>query len=129
MRIWHTSSSRFAPPIPVCEPLRLRRLSGRWRGRRHVLLGVLAAWGGWAWMGFDSAVLVTVWWWSWRPRPALPGLFWLIEPRQVRSLRPGYWRTRLTLVRGRSLEIFHDELSAADLARLRRELKRQLAAG
>jgi hypothetical protein len=127
MRTWHTSSSRFAPPIPDCEPLRLARLPGRWRGRRHLLLGVLAVWSGWAWMGFDGALLVMVWWWSWRPGPTGP--CWLVESGRVRGLRPGYWRTQLTLAGGRSLEIFHDEISAADLARLRRELKRQLAAG
>ena len=129
MRIWPTSSGRSAPLIQGSEPpLRLLRRPGHWRARRHLALAPLAVWCGWSWFGWDGAVLLAIWWWWLRPGAVAPG-YWEIDPARVCRARPGRWRTRLCLHGRATLEIFHDELSAVDAARLRRVLKRQLAAG
>lgn len=86
---------------------------------------------GWLWFGAPGAVALLLWWWLRRPGAAggaeTDG--WEVDLSRVRSARLGRWRTRIQLTGKAPLEIFHDELSGADLARLRRELKRQLAAG
>ncbi|HEX7035770.1 MAG TPA: hypothetical protein VF210_08350 [Pseudomonadales bacterium] len=81
----------------------------------------------WAWFGVTGSVPVLIWWW--RRRPADVAEPWLVDLAAVRAARLGPWRTRLVLRRGPPVEIFHDEIAAADLARLRRTLKTGLRGG
>lgn len=75
----------------------------------------------WAWFGVSGAVPVLIW--CWQRRPAHVAEPWLVDPAAVRAARLGPWRTCLVLQRGERIEIFHDEVATADLARLRRTLK------
>jgi hypothetical protein len=92
-----------------------------------VLLLLPAAAAGWAWFGVTGAVPVVIWWWHRRPREQAGR--WHIELARVRSARLGPWRTRIAFRSRPAVEIFNDELSARDLACLRRTLKTQLTAG
>jgi hypothetical protein len=90
-----------------------------------VLFPVVAA--AWAWFGITGTFPVLICWWRrWPVACADP---WLLDPARVRSARLGPWRTRIDMIGARPVEIFHDEIAPADLARLRRTLKAQLAAG
>lgn len=80
----------------------------------------------WAWFGVAGSVPVLIWWWHRRPADGTEP--WLIDPAAVRVARLGPWRTRLVLRGGAPIEIFHDEIAPADLARLRRTLKAGLRA-
>lgn len=83
---------------------------------------------GWACFGLAGSIPPLLWWWQQRP-PSQQAAVWQIDLREVRGARLGPWRVRISRHRRRPLEIFCDELSRADLARLRRSLKFQLAAG
>jgi len=83
---------------------------------------------GWAVFGPSGSIPLLLWWWQQRPPPRQAAR-WQIELSEVRGARLGPWRARISRHRRRPLEIFSDELSPADLARLRRTLKFQLAAG
>lgn len=81
------------------------------------------------WLGLAGAAPMLVWWWLRRPRPDAGGAEWVVDASATRSYRFGRFRTLLDLHAGtdagprRRLEIFHDELAPADLARLRRRVK------
>lgn len=138
------SSPAFVPPpVPegrIFQPsalltregpaqlLSLPRRPGRLRRWRHLVLLLPAAAAGWAWYGWVGSVPLLMWWWHRRPRYAAGGA-WQIDLDQVRRARLGPWRLQIGFAHQNSLEIFADELSQRDLARLRRELKYQLAAG
>jgi hypothetical protein len=115
--------TRETPP----EALRLPRCPGRLRFWRHLALMLPVAAAGWTWFGWSGSVPLLLWWWQRRPRPAATA--WHVDLGQVRRARLGPWRLRLFFAEQESLEIFSDELSPCDLARLRRELKYQLATG
>jgi hypothetical protein len=74
------------------------------------------------WLGLTGAAPMLVWWWLRRPRPAVSGAEWVVDAGATRGYRFGRFRTLLELDAGAGgrLEIFHDELAPADLARLRR---------
>jgi hypothetical protein len=80
------------------------------------------------WLGLAGAAPMLVWWWLRRPRPDAVGTEWVVDADATRSYRFGRFRTLLEMeadagARRRRLEIFHDELAPADLARLRRQVK------
>jgi hypothetical protein len=81
----------------------------------------------WAWFGVTGALPVMIWWWYRRPIPQ-PGP-WRLDLARLRAARLGPWRTWVAFQGSPAVEIFTDEISAGDLARLRRTLKAQLAAG
>jgi hypothetical protein len=115
--VWSPSS---APPTDP-NLLRLPRQRGRLRGRRHLVLAVPAALAGWGWLGPEGLVLAMLWWWHRRPEHCRAAE-WRIDLGDVRAVRLGRWRVRVLLRGGEALEIFADEVSAGDLARLRRSL-------
>lgn len=78
-------------------------------------------------LGVSGMVLLSLWGWHGRPRPR-SGI-WQVPLVELRWVRLGRWRTVLGFARGAPLEIFHDELAAADLARLRRLARSTLSAG
>lgn len=95
------------------------------------MLVVPLALGAWLWFGAAGALLLGLWWWLQRPRdhPHTKPQPWRIDLARVHGARLGTWRTCIGLRGHDALEVFHDEISAADLAFLRRTLIRQLAAG
>lgn len=102
-------------------------MPGRLRLWRHRLLLVPLLAGGWGWFGWLGLVPLLVWWWQVRPRPQWG--HWQVAIDDLRGARFGPWRVLLLFYGGRRLEIFSDELTPTDLARLRREVKARLAGG
>jgi hypothetical protein len=105
----------------------LPRRPGRLRGWRHGMLVVMALPGAWVCLGASGVVLLALW--GWRSRPQSASGLWRLPLAQLRWVRLGRWRTVLGFTRGAPLEIFHDEISAAELARLRRLARWSLSAG
>lgn len=118
-----------SPPwLPTsAPPIRLDRHPGRLRGLRHLALLGPALLGAWVWLGLSGAIPVLVWWWHIRPRVEVGP--WLLDLSSVKDARLGPWRVRLVLAGGSVREVFRDELSAGDLARLRRLVKFHLLLG
>ena len=124
------SSPPSAPlvlPAPAEGLLELPRLPGRLRTARHWLILVPVIIASWIWFGVTGSVPVLIWWYERRPSPQ-PGP-WRLDLALARSARLGPWRTWIVLRGAPRVEIFHDEMAPRDLARLRRALKSQLAAG
>jgi hypothetical protein len=88
-----------------------------------VVLGVAA---GWVWFGSTGLVPLLIWAWHRRP---LRGTTQRIAIGGVKAVRLGPWRTLATGSRGERLEVFVDDLPAAQWAVLRRQLKRRASAG
>ena len=107
--------------------LELRRLPGRQRALCHWLVLPVVAFGAWAWFGATGALPVLIWWWQRRPR--VTAAWWYVDIGRVRAARLGPWRTRIAFHGAPCLDIFSDEITARNLAWLRRTLKAQLAAG
>ena len=91
-----------------------------------MLLLVLAAAAVSVWFGFDGLVPVVVWWCE-RGRRCNPVLVFALS--EVRFVRLGPLRVYVGLTRLRRLEVFRDEVPAADFARLRRLLKAAVSTG
>ncbi|MEQ8857816.1 MAG: hypothetical protein RIC56_04145 [Pseudomonadales bacterium] len=109
--------------------VRLARHAGRLRDRRHRWLSVAVGGVGWLWFGASGALPLLLWWWLRGGDATVADDACCIDLGQVRSARLGRWRTCIHFGAGPALEIFHDEVDPPQLARLRRELKRQLATG
>jgi hypothetical protein len=120
MTISRPSSPQFG------QPIRFERLCGRLRRWRHGLLLVLLVAGGFGWFGWVGLVPLVVWWWHVRPRHVAG--CWEVDVGDLRGARFGAWRVLLIFRHRPRLEIFSDEVSPADLAGLRREVKARLGA-
>ena len=90
-----------------------------------ILLPVAVA--SWVWFGLTGSVPVLIWWWESRPREQPAS--WRLDLGRARAARLGPLRTWIAFRGGAAVEIFHDEIEPRDLARVRRALKSQLAAG
>jgi hypothetical protein len=116
------TSPSSSPPFE--RPIRLERRSGRLREWRHCCLLVPLLAGGWGWFGWTGLVPLVVWWWYVRPRQVAD--CWAVDLGDLRGARFGAWRVLLTFRNSDPLEIFSDELTPADRATLRREVKARL---
>jgi hypothetical protein len=101
-------------------------VTGRLRWHRHLWIAALGAGAAWAWFGSSGLLPVLLWAWSRQPRP---GRLVRFSIGAVRSARLGVFRTVANGRGGETLEVFRDELPAARLAALRRELKAACSAG
>jgi len=101
-------------------------ISGRLRWWRHFGVAALGVAAGWAWFGSAGLVPLTIWAWQRRP---VSGTARRIVIDRVEAVRLGAWRALATGSRGERLEIFLDEVPAAEWAALRRQLKRRASAG
>lgn len=105
----------------------LRGYPGRLRPRCHLAVGIPVVAAAFGWFGITVAVPLMIWWWYRCPR-GRPGP-WVVELAALRRARLGPWRTRLVVAGQPAMDIFHDEVDGRELARLRRAVKAQLAAG
>jgi hypothetical protein len=101
-------------------------VTGRLRWYRHLWVAALGASAAWVWFGSSGLLPVLLWAWCRQPRPGRPVRFSI---GAVRSARLGVLRTVANGRGGETLEVFRDELPAARLAALRRELKAVCSAG
>jgi len=94
---------------------------------RRVYAATLIAVGcaaGWVWLGSCGAVLLGLWGWSGWPRWQTRSV--LVRLDRVRYARFGGLRTLWVEPPGQIHQVFADEVPAASLAQLRRELKLRL---
>ena len=97
-------------------PARLRRLA--WAAQLAVAVA-----GGWVWFGNAGAALMALWLWMLRPAARIDVEF----PQPVRWVRLSRfavtWSGGPAKLRGRTVRVYRDEVSADAFARLRRDLK------
>lgn len=118
---------RLAPPpcetscIASDDTLRVAIEVGLLR-RLHaacVLLSAVAA--GWLWLRGSGAALLGLWVWSWWPRER--GLQMVVRRARLRLVRLNPWRAYWVESPVRVGQVFRDELSPEQFARLSRQLK------
>jgi len=115
-----------AARTPATQLLVVESITGRLRWWRHLVVAALGVAAGWVWFGSSGLVPLALWAWYSRP---LPGTAQRVAIGGIDAVRLGAWRTLATGGRGERLEIFRDELPAAQWAALRRQLKRRASAG
>jgi hypothetical protein len=110
---------------PLTPQLRIEPRCGRLRRWRHRLLLIPILAGGWWWLGASGALPLLLWGWHVRPR-RIP--VWSCHVDQIRAADFGSWSTTIRCRGAPPLEVFHDEITAAELARLRRDVRAALSA-
>lgn len=90
------------------------------------MLGIAA---GWTWFGWSGLVPLMVWSWHARPRRGRRVQVSVAAVALIDEVHLGRWLTRVRLQSGARVEIWHDELPAPALARLRRLAKAACSVG